>query len=159
MVRTKRHLTTIEHLQELGIQFGRSRFPEDALREIAQLPGLESHAFRWRAGVAFTDGSPKGTVLKALIERSGVRPKKLIAVDDRIYHVHSFVEALLELGIESRVVHYLRVREEPSFDPRVADLQFRAFRRLGRLVSDEVARAHLGIRPAYCEDALKSENK
>lgn len=150
--------TTIEHLAELGIHFRRSEFPEHGLH-IERIPGLEAHAFLWRAGVAFTDGSPKGSVLKALIERAGVWPKKFIAVDDRIHHVHNLVEALLDLKIPGRVIHYLRVREEPPFDPRIADLQFRAFRRLGRLVSDEEARTRLGLMPDRCEESLKSGSK
>ncbi len=147
--------TTIMHLNQLGISFQRSRFPEAKLLGDYRIPGLD-HAFLWSSGVAFTDGSPKGTVLKALIERSGITPKRFIAIDDRIHHVHNFVEALLDLKIEGRVVHYLRVREEPEFDPAVADLQFRVFRRLGYLLSDDEARARLKPLRDRCAAALSA---
>lgn len=141
--------TTIEHLAELNIHFVRSRFPDESLRDF-RIPGGD-HEFLFRAGVAFTDGSPKGAVLRALIERTGVRPKRVIALDDRVHHVHNIVEVLLELGLEGRVIHYLRVREEPAFDPRVAEMQFRVFRRLGRLISDEEVRRRLSV---SCADQL-----
>lgn len=134
--------TTIEHLREHGINFARSNFPEKNLLDGYRIPGLEN-AFLWRGGVAFTDGSPKGTVLRALIDRTGIQPKKFIAIDDRVHHVHNFVEALMDLKIEGRVIHYLRVRELPEFDPAIADLQFRVFKRLGYLMSDDEARAKL----------------
>lgn len=131
--------TTLRHLKELGVDFEVSRFPDVQGNRIADLP----NEFLWSGGVAFTDGSPKGVVLKELVERTGVRPERIFAIDDRIHHVHTFVEAMLELGVDGRVIHYLRAQQESKFNPRVADIQHRIFRKLGRILSDEEASALL----------------
>jgi hypothetical protein len=127
--------TTLHHLEELGVDFSLSGFPEVSGNRVADLP----NEFLWSGGVAFTDGSHKGVVLKALVELTGVKPERIFAIDDRIHHVHSFVEAMLELGVEGRVVHYLRALQESKFNPRVADVQHRVFRKIGRILSDEEA--------------------
>ncbi len=138
---------TIHHLQQLTIHFENSNFPAEALagHKIAGLP----NRFLWQGGVAFTDGSPKGLVLRDLIQKTGIMPQQVFAIDDRIQHVHTMVEALLEMRIAGRVIHYLRVLEELTFNPKIADLQYRAFKRLGRIISDAEAEAHL------CESHLQ----
>ncbi len=127
--------TTILHLKELGIDFHVSGFPEVSAQSV---PGLHN-AFLFTNGIAFTDGAPKGMVLRFLLDEAKVRPQQVIAVDDRIHHIHSFVESLLDMGIGGHVVHYLKVREEPMFAPAIADLQHSVFNASGHLLSDEQA--------------------
>ncbi|MBX3021178.1 MAG: DUF2608 domain-containing protein [Bdellovibrionales bacterium] len=131
---------TLRQLRALGVDFSRSSFPSQSLVDF-RLPELNND-FLWDGGVAFTDGSPKGLVLKSLLNKTGFRPRRAMAVDDRIHHVHTFVEALLELRIHGRVIHYLKALEEP-FEAAVADLQRAVFEDEGRLLSDAEARARL----------------
>jgi hypothetical protein len=77
-------------------------------------------------------------VLSALLERTGVEPGEVVALDDRIHHVHSFVEALLTLKIKGRVIHYLKALEEP-FNAEVAEIQLSHFKRKREFLSDEEA--------------------
>ena len=139
---TARHpklaMLTHSHLRRLGVDFTLSKFPGEVLRE-DRLPQLHN-AFLFSGNIAFTDGSPKGLVLTHLIQKTGIRPSRVLAIDDRIYHVHTFVEALLALGIPGHVIHYLRYQQEEPFDARVADLQFDIFKRNKRLISDDAAR-------------------
>ncbi|NJL25623.1 MAG: DUF2608 domain-containing protein [Calothrix sp. SM1_5_4] len=137
-------------LVALGIDFERNSIPDSALRGF-RLPQL-SNAFLWSGGVAYSDGSPKGLVLKGLLEKQNLRPSRVIAIDDRIHHVHSFVEALLEMKIGGRVIHYLKALEEPPFDPRIADIQLEAFVKWGILLNDD--QAHELLVSQSCERAL-----
>jgi hypothetical protein len=132
---------TLEQLAKLGVDFSLSQFPGHRVvgDHIGGLPNL----FSWRGGVAFTDGALKGVVLKHILQGAGVQPKRIFAVDDRIHHIHNLVEAMLEMGIEGRAIHYLRVQQEEPFNPKLAELQYRVFKRLGRIISDEEAKSHL----------------
>ena len=132
---------TISKLAEIEIDFGRSRFPDQALQS-PRLPGL-GNAFLFKQGVAFTDGSPKGKVLRQLIELTGSSPKRVLAIDDRIRHVHSFTETLLEMKIASFVVHYLKAQEGKPFNPEIADYQLGKFLETGTIPSDEESEKYL----------------
>lgn len=127
--------TTLRHLATLGIDFGRSQFP--SIRE-RHVPGLEND-FRFSGGIAFTDGSPKGKILKFLVEQIDKKPQMIMAVDDRIHHIHTLVENMLELEIGGHVIHYLKVREEPAFDPEIARVQQQVFEQTGQLLTDQEA--------------------
>lgn len=129
--------TTISHLKNLYVHFENSYFPSPTAKRV---PGLENE-FLFKDGIAFTDGSPKGKVLRFLIEEARVRPQRVIAADDRIHHVHTLVENLLDMGISGHVVHYLKVREEPLFDEDIVRIQQMVFETEGRLLSDDEARS------------------
>lgn len=131
---------TLRQLADLGIDLRQSQFPAQNLKGF-RLPEL-SNAFLFSGGVAFTDGSPKGMVLSALLEKTGFAPQHVIAIDDRIHHVHTFTEALLTLQIPGRVIHYLRALEEP-FEPELADLQFAHFKATGVILSNAQAKKNL----------------
>lgn len=138
--------TTIRHLAELGINFGLSQFPQVFVRHV---PGLENQ-FLFSHGIAFTDGSPKGKILTFLVNHLAEQPQKIMAVDDRIHHIHSMVENMLELQIGGHVVHYLKVREEPPFDQAIAEIQQKTFENTGLLLSNEDAAQRLN-----CEEVLE----
>lgn len=146
---TARHpnLAALTHMQlrKLAVDFSRTEFPGHMMTGY-KLPELHN-AFLFSGNIAFTDGSPKGLVLKYILRRVNLHPGRVVAIDDRIHHVHTFVETLLELGIPGYVIHYLRFREFEEFNPQVADLQFEIFKREGRLVSDDEARAQLSSCP------------
>jgi len=133
---------TLLHLRQLGVNF-------------TNLAVSGHQGFRWHEGTAYTDGGIKGTALKEILKHSSLKPQRIFAIDDRIHHLHSLAEAILELRVHGRLIHYLKAQEEPPFDPKIADLQFRVFRRLGRILSD--AEAKVLMRRA-CEDYLGSAN-
>lgn len=130
---------TLRQLRELGIDFGRSRLRGEF--DNFKVPGFTERAFRYASGVAFTDGAHKGRVMQAMLARAAWRPGRVLAVDDRIHHVHSFVEVLLEEGIPGQVIHYLKSEEE-DYDEDAAAFQQRYFEATGLLLTDEQARAH-----------------
>lgn len=141
---------TIKQLKELGIDFGLSNFPHKNLENFH--PPHMTNDFSWLSGVAFTDGSPKGMALQAILEHTSLRPLRAIAIDDRIYHVHTLTEAFLELKINASVVHYTHVMEE-SFNADIADHQLKEFEISGTIPSDEEAFHQLSI----CEAELTAQ--
>lgn len=141
---TARHprLASVTHirLRGLGVEFSHGQ-KLDLPNPTANAPGLDND-FLFSGNIAFTDGSPKGVVLRHLVTSSGVAPKRVIAIDDRIYHVHTFVEALLELKVAGRVIHYLKYQEEEAFNAEWADHQYSQFIQSGRIPSDEEAKKY-----------------
>lgn len=125
---------TLDRLRGLGIDFGRR----------ALLPSFAGRHLAVANGVAFTDGAHKGRVLGALLERARFRPGRVLAVDDRIHHVHSLVEVLLEAGIPGQVIHYLRAEEE-DYDERAAAHQQHYFEVTGHVLTDEEARRQCAL--------------
>lgn len=144
--------STLKHLAEKGIHFAHSEYPFTAAPDY-KVPGIEeTKAFSFEEGVAFTDGSSKGVVLKEIMKAVGHRPSQVFAVDDRIAHVRSFVEALQEMGLRGLVVHYLRYQEFEAFDPQLSDIQLQRFLETGRFLSDRQARVILKRRS--CQTSL-----
>lgn len=130
---------TIRQLKELGIQFAPQVFTSENMRDLHVPDSVKPRPF-FRDGVTFVRNERKGYVLRAMLKLANYRPKKVIAVDDRIHHVHSFVEALTEERIPGHVVHYLKAQEEPPFEPKIVEIQTRYFEATGHLLTDERAR-------------------
>lgn len=150
---TARHpnlsIVTVQKLEELGINFSVHSLPEENLSGFS-LKKL-NHEFLFYNGIAFTDGAPKGLVLKELLMHSKIRPTKVIALDDRIHHVHTLTEALLEMKIQGHVIHYLKSLEQ-EFNPEIANYQFEQFKEKGIIISDQKAKEALGV----CDNLLQS---
>jgi hypothetical protein len=130
---------TIRQLRALGIQFQPAVFTPRNMSDL-HVPGSSRPRPLFKDGVTFVRGEKKGYVLRAMLEAARFRPGKVIAVDDRIHHTYSFVDALTEMKIPGVVIHYLKAQEEPPFDPRVADMQRRYFEATGILMPDEYAK-------------------
>jgi hypothetical protein len=130
---------TLRQLRSLGIHFQPGVFNGENMRGL-QVPDSDKAQPRYKDGVMFVRQQSKGKVLRAMLDRAGFRPGRVLAIDDRIKHVNSLAEALIELQIDGTVIHYLRSQEIPPFDPQVADFQARYFEATGHLISDEHAR-------------------
>lgn len=144
---------TVAWLNHFGIDFTRRSFSDKRFRFWKDM-GL-NRDFAFFEGIAFVDGAPKGPVLKAILHFVAHTPSRAIAIDDRIKHVNGFVETFWELGIRADVIHYLKVREEPAYDPKVAKIQLTAFLATGQLVPDNMAQLLLAAND--CESALQSK--
>lgn len=144
---------TIRQLRDLGIQFRPSVFTLWNMKNL-RVPGSNRPHPLFKNGVAFVRGEKKGYVLRAMLEAAAFRPGKVIAIDDRIHHTHSFVDALSEMKIPGVVIHYLKAEEEAAFDPRIADMQRRYFEATGILMPDELAKreCELLISPEHAKE-------
>ena len=131
---------TVRKLKELGIDFSKHSLPVDKVEGFSL--AKYNHGFLFHGGIAFSDGAPKGMVLKDLLEYMDMRPGKVIAMDDRIHHIHTLSEALIEMKIHGIVIHYLKSREE-DFLPQIADIQLQHFVKTGLILSDEKATSKL----------------
>ena len=144
--------STIRHLAEFDIDFSRQSLPEQPLRAF-RIEG-SGNAFLYAGGVMFSDGAKKGVTLKQMLLRVGQLPTRLAAIDDRIQHIESYVETIQDLELHAMLVHYLRVLEEPPFEPEVAQAQRLVFEKLGLVLTDDEARAFLERNPGFDVSAL-----
>lgn len=152
---TARHpnlaLVTNHWLNLFGIDFSLSSFSEKRFRFWQDLDNGREFGFKF--GIAFLDGGAKGPMTKHILDFLAYRPGRVVAIDDRIQHVHTFVSTFHEMGLRADVIHYLKVREEPVFDARAAKLQLDAFKQSGNFLSDAQAGILLSIN-SLCESQL-----
>jgi hypothetical protein len=81
----------------------------------------------YKDGILFTDGiCEKGPLLCAFLKRIGLRPNKVIFVDDTLRHLHSVKEAMTGLNIPCSCYHDRVIDVLPkSFDEKITELQFK----------------------------------
>lgn len=109
----------------------------------SKLPGV-----LYDGHIAFGAQIGKGLVLNELLQVTGWNPEFVVAVDDRLRHVHAFRESLEQLNKKGLVIHY-RASQKFGFDPELAQIQLEVFEGSGRLIGDAEARKVL------CERALE----
>ncbi len=126
---------TIKQLQILGHDFAAS-FPK--LRK-ADL--MKNHL---KGGVIFSGSTPKGELLKKIIDNGQKKFTRVIFIDDKAYNLESVEKSFTGSSIELKSYRYAAA--DPflkNFDPAVADVVYSIFKINGVLVTDEAARATL----------------
>lgn len=86
-------------------------------------PGLTGETFVYANGIIETEAKLKGPVLKEVLSKLEVLPKKILFVDDRMDQIESVHEACRDLGIECLAIHLTAFKNYAELDEKVADLQ------------------------------------
>lgn len=147
--------STLRNLKNFDIDFSRSQIPPEKLQNFS-VPGLKN-AFLYKGGVMFSDGAKKGKTVKHMLMISNTKIEHMAGIDDRIHHVESYVETVQDLEIKGALIHYLRVLEEPPFEPETADIQLRVFQKLGLILSDQEAAEFIERNPDLDDYSLSWE--
>ncbi len=106
---------------------------------------LDGHSILFRKGVLFTSGKNKGEAFFKFCDSLGLKPKKIVCIDDKASHL-----ALIEAEAKKRSVEFVGLRyayadiHKAAFRPEIADFQF-AHSTFVKLLSDEEAAAQLKI--------------
>lgn len=104
---------------------------------------MKGHTVLHRQGILFTSGNSKGESFFQFCEKVGCLPKRIIAVDDKLSHLHS-----LEKEAQKRNIEFIGLRyaysdaRKASFSPEIAEYQL-THSTFTHLLSDEEARAAL----------------
>jgi phosphoglycolate phosphatase-like HAD superfamily hydrolase len=131
---------TLEHIYPLNIDFDcASDLKEDLFLE-------EVGDTLFQQGIIFVGhGMTKGPALTAYLKRLEKLPKRIVAVDDKLSHVHNIESAIELLGIDFIGIRYGKTDERTkAFNPQIAALQMKY---LDAILSDEQALYLLELNP------------
>lgn len=135
----------IQELKRIGYHFDKAwkNFKEKSFNEIQ--PKEPNRFPVFKQGAIFTANTPKGDTLKAFLNYTEQKPKKIIFIDDKKKYLES-VEAFAQgVGIEFLGIEYTAVKEskiEPLNKER-ANLQFEILEKEHKWLSDEEADARI----------------
>ena len=114
---------TVAQLGQVGISFVKAVVAEGDLTLPAG-PGVKTET-RFHQGVLFANGNDKGKVLLAFLALAGVKPAKIVFVDDKKKNVDKVDRALTDAKIPNVEFRYgaadARVK---AFDGALADIQY-----------------------------------
>lgn len=99
---------------------------------------------RLKDGVIFSGTTPKGELLKKIIDKSVHKFSRVIFFDDKAYNLESVEKSFAQSSIQLKGYRYGAADAfVKNFDPAVADTVYSVFKINGVLISDEAAKASL----------------
>ena len=116
----------IEELKLFGFDFSTAISTSDSI----ELPNTldDAHLPMFKSGVLFSSSHPKGNILVAFLQKTGLNPYKVLFIDDELKHVQSVVASLEKLGIECLGIHYTAAHDAPcELNPEHARFQVEYF--------------------------------
>ncbi len=132
----------IARLNSLGIDFSAHNTLPDV-----QFQNIDSREGRpvIKSGIIFTGYADKGTVLRAVLRKFSLHPKKIIFIDDKLANLQSVEAVALQHKIEFIGVEYTAVKTSltDEFNSKRADLQFVVLEREHNWLSDQEADARM----------------
>jgi hypothetical protein len=124
-------------LQICGIDLGRS-CPLTGRVEIPSSSGAQ-----YENGIIYGNNNHKGEVLRAFLTMTGLRPTRILYVDDYHREIERVQETLEELAIDSLCIQYdAAIKAESPLEPAVVKMQWET---MGKILSDEQARHLLSM--------------
>ena len=92
-------------------------------------------------GVYFlTKGSDKGQALIEFMNEAGLKPERILFVDDKLHNVEAVERALEKTPLEHISFRYGAADPRvAAFNPVIAEIQWREYLKTGRFLSDEEA--------------------
>ena len=103
-------------------------------------------------GVIFATGTPKGELLKKIIENSKIRPKKIVFIDDRLYNLESVEKSFAQGNIILESYRYAAADPIVArFDSQLADIEYSFFKDSNLFLSDAEAKALVDAPDAMAE--------
>jgi len=115
---------TIEQLKGMKIDFSKTKlFDKDLELDC-------TYAAKFLQGIIFCASNDKGKILFCFLNKIGLKPKKIIFIDDKINHVKS-----VESAAQSNNVEFIGIRfsgtdkTKAGFIPEIADKQMKEFKK------------------------------
>lgn len=106
---------TLAQLDPLGVSFS-------SLAETDVVIEGRLHNALYKNGVIFCGSNNKGEVLFTLLNKLGIKPKKIYFIDDKAHHLARVEKVALEHGVECFCIHYTQCQERvENFDPVKAE--------------------------------------
>lgn len=131
----------INEVKTFGIDVSWS-FPSTKPLSFPSLKGKKSDRSPvFKAGALFTSGVTKGEALQAFLNAIGLKPTKIIALDDKKYYLESIEEYCQKAGIPFLGFYYTAVESQPQLplnEERVK-FQFDYLEKHQRWIGDEDA--------------------
>lgn len=95
----------------------------------------------FKSGIVFTNAVSKGQALKAFLQYAGIRPHKIIFVDDKRKHLKSVEELAKSHNIPFIGIEYTAASNIPtsSLNEKRADLQYKILEKAKKWISDSEA--------------------
>ena len=118
---------THEQLKSLNITFfmDHNFTQKDLILYLSQNPCLYRH------GIIFTGNNDKGETLLSFLKTLNYYPKKIIFIDDKMYHIRSVEAALQNTNIEYIGIRYTGCDHYINhFNATKADIQLQLFKQL-----------------------------
>ncbi len=133
---------TIELLAELGLDFSINN------TEFNNVKLYPKHDVKIKKGIIFIGPlNNKGKVLLRFLEKTSLKPEKIIFVDDKAEHTQSVDAALNSIGMDHLVIRYGAAdKRVASFSKKIADKQLDIFNRCNKIVSDQYAVKNANIK-------------
>ena len=125
-------------LKKLGLDFSKAGFPDMAFNELPAKK--EQHPILYR-GILAASGTPKGQVLGAFLDRTNLKPDKVIFFDDSMERVESVAQEMKKRSIPFYGYQYNGARFVPAeLDKEVATMQMKHLVEYEKWLSEEEAR-------------------
>ncbi|HOX23306.1 MAG TPA: DUF2608 domain-containing protein, partial [Elusimicrobiales bacterium] len=150
---------TARDLRALGMDFSGFAFGADS-GDIFKGPQARSPAF-WRGGICGTGMQDKGTVLRALFEKTGYRPEAVLMADDGKANIQSVFTAMKEAGITFYGYRYSNhdpVKKAYYASPlqqAAARVQLKTFLKEGKMLPNAEAERLAKAAPVSLEEEKK----
>ncbi len=131
-------------LKSLSLDFRKSGFPDMVFNELPAKK--EQHPMLYN-GILIASGSPKGQVLGAFLDRTGLKPDKVIFFDDSMERVESVAQEMKKRNIPFYGFQYNGARfVSGDLDKEVATKQMQHLVEHEEWISEEEAREMLQSR-------------
>ena len=106
---------------------------------------LSGHSVLFRKGILFTSGKSKGEAFFIFCDSIGLKPKRIVFIDDKASHLASVETEAQKRGIEYIGLRYAYADiHKAAFRPEIADYQF-LHSNFAKLLSDEEAERKMAI--------------
>jgi hypothetical protein len=129
---------TVQQLQEHQIDLSAtSSSKEDVFID------MKGHGILYRKGILFTSGQNKGESLFLLCDTKGLKPKRIVYIDDKRSNLTAVEAEAEKRGVEFMGLRYAHADiHKKAFCPEIAEFQF-AHSSFARLLSDEEAKLRM----------------
>jgi hypothetical protein len=128
-------------LKKLGLDFTKAGFPDMVFNELPAKK--EQHPILYR-GILIASGSPKGQVLGAFLDRTALKPDKVIFFDDSMERVESVAQEMKKRSIPFYGFHYNGARFVPGeLDKEVATMQMKHLVEHEKWITEDETKAML----------------
>lgn len=138
----------IKDLESIGYNFQDS-WNNSHAKVFSHLKSKDPNRFpAFKSGVLFTCQLPKGKILEAFLEYTGLAPKEIIFIDDKKKNLNSLGAFCQKTGKKFIGFEYTAVAERSKLplDEKRARLQFELLEKEHKWLSDEEANEKLKVR-------------